>query len=63
MESLYLLIPISAVLVLAILGVFGWAVHRGQFEDLDDEGDRILTDDAPALDADQGRTEPRQEQS
>jgi cbb3-type cytochrome oxidase maturation protein len=50
MESLYLLIPLSALLVLLILGVFGWAVQRGQFEDLDHEGERILADEVPALD-------------
>jgi len=50
MESLYPLIPLSAGLVLLILGVFGWAVQRGQFEDLDYEGERILTDEAPPLD-------------
>ena len=54
MESLYLLIPLSAGLVLVILAVLGWAVQRGQFEDLDGEGERIL-DDTPALDADQAR--------
>ena len=42
MEILYLLIPLSAVLVLLILGVFGWAVHHRQFEDLEREGQRIL---------------------
>ena len=52
MESLYLLIPLSAGLVLAILALLGWAVQRGQFEDLDGEGERIL-DDTPTLDADQ----------
>lgn len=46
MEILFLLIPLSAVLVLLILGVFAWAVHRHQFEDLDREGDRILQDRA-----------------
>jgi cbb3-type cytochrome oxidase maturation protein len=45
MDSLYLLIPLSAGLVLMILGIFGWALHRGQFEDLEGEGERILTDD------------------
>lgn len=45
MEILYLLIPLSALLVLAIIGVFGWALYRGQFEDLDEEGERILLDD------------------
>jgi cbb3-type cytochrome oxidase maturation protein len=52
-ESLYLLIPLSTVLVLGILGVFGWALHRGQFEDLEGEAERILTDEPPVLDRDQ----------
>jgi cbb3-type cytochrome oxidase maturation protein len=52
-ESLYLLIPLSAVLVLAILAIFGWALHKGQFEDLEGEAERILTDEAPAIDDDQ----------
>ena len=42
MEILYLLIPLSAGLVLLIIGVFAWALHRGQFDDLDREGERIL---------------------
>ncbi|GMV47577.1 MAG: hypothetical protein AMXMBFR66_29750 [Pseudomonadota bacterium] len=46
MEILYLLIPLSAVLVLVIVAIFGWALHRGQFEDLEQEGERILHDDA-----------------
>ena len=44
MDILFLLIPMSAVLVLAILGVFGWAVQNDQFEDLEQEGSRILDD-------------------
>jgi cbb3-type cytochrome oxidase maturation protein len=47
MDILFLLIPLSAVLVLAIVGVFGWALHRGQFDELDGEAERILTDDSP----------------
>jgi len=46
MEILYLLIPLSAVLVLVVVAIFGWALHRGQFEDLEREGERILHDDA-----------------
>jgi cbb3-type cytochrome oxidase maturation protein len=57
LDVLYLLIPFSAVLVLAIMGVFAWALHKGQFDDLDHEGERILEDEpaaAPAaLDTDQ----------
>jgi cbb3-type cytochrome oxidase maturation protein len=63
MEILYLLIPLSAVLVLAILGVFGWALFRGQFEDLEGEGERILEIEQTAVDADQSSIPPRAEQS
>lgn len=45
MEILYLLVPLSAVLVLLIIAVFGWALFRGQFDDIEDEGRRILDDD------------------
>ena len=45
MEILYLLIPMSALLVLLIIGVFGWALAKGQFDDLEHEGQRILDDD------------------
>ncbi len=49
MEALYLLIPFSALLVLAILAVFAWALRGGQFDDLEREGQRILVspDEAP----------------
>ncbi len=42
MEILYVLIPVSVLLVLAILAVLGWAIHGGQFEDIEAEGHRIL---------------------
>jgi cbb3-type cytochrome oxidase maturation protein len=38
MESLYVLIPLSVLLVLAIGGVLAWAVLGGQFEDLEAAG-------------------------
>ncbi len=63
MESLYLLIPLSAVLVLGIIGVFGWALHRGQFEDIDAEAERILTDEVPPLDSRQGPAAAKAEES
>jgi cbb3-type cytochrome oxidase maturation protein len=55
-DILYLLIPLSAVLILGIVAVFGWAVHSGQFDDLEREGERLLqTQDEPdALDRGQG---------
>ena len=45
MEILYLLVPLSVVLVLLILGGLWWAIERGQLEDLDGEAERILKDD------------------
>ena len=45
MEILYLLIPVSVVLVFVIGVVFSWAVKRGQFDDLEGPGYRILMDD------------------
>ncbi len=63
MESLYLLIPLSAGLVLVIIAVFGWALHRGQFEDLEAEGERILHDEVLPIDTDQGNFKSDREQS
>ncbi len=42
MDVLYLLIPLSVVLVFFILAGLWWAVDRGQFEDIESEGARIL---------------------
>ena len=45
MEILYLLIPLSVLLVFAIGAVFWWAVGSGQFDDLEGPAHRILMDD------------------
>jgi cbb3-type cytochrome oxidase maturation protein len=58
MDILYLLIPFSALLVLAILALFAWALDRGQFDDLEREGERILADDVPPFDIDQHGPRP-----
>jgi cbb3-type cytochrome oxidase maturation protein len=55
MDILYLLIPLSAVLVLGIIGVFAWALHGGQFDDLEQHGEQILQADAASVDPCQGR--------
>jgi cbb3-type cytochrome oxidase maturation protein len=63
MESLYLLLPLSVLLVLALIGVFGWAINAGQFDDLEREGWRVLEDapqratPPPEVDPDQARAE------
>jgi cbb3-type cytochrome oxidase maturation protein len=45
MDILYLLIPLSIVLVFLIGAGFWWSLKSGQFDDLDGPGYRILMDD------------------
>jgi cbb3-type cytochrome oxidase maturation protein len=45
MEILYLLIPLSLMLVLVAGAVFWWMADSGQFEDLEGPAHRILMDD------------------
>ena len=52
MDVLFLLVPLSVLLVFALMAVFAWALQSSQFDDLDREGGRILDRD-PGFDADQ----------
>ena len=52
MDVLYLLVPLSVVVVFASMALFAWALNDSQFDDLQREGTRIL-DDAGDLDGDQ----------
>ena len=45
MDILYLLVPVSVVLVFAVIGVFWWALRGGQFDNIEREGERILHGD------------------
>lgn len=45
MESLYLLIPVSVILVFLIGVVFWWTLRSGQLEDLEGPAYRVLMDD------------------
>jgi cbb3-type cytochrome oxidase maturation protein len=45
MDILYLLIPISILLVGLIALILLWAVKHGQFEDMEGPAHRILMDD------------------
>ena len=45
MDILYLLIPLSLVLVFVIAALFWWSLQSGQYEDLEGPGHRILMDD------------------
>ncbi len=53
MDILYLLVPMSVLLVFGLMALFRWAIGAGQFDDLEREGERILREDSPKLDSDQ----------
>jgi cbb3-type cytochrome oxidase maturation protein len=63
LDILYLLIPLSAVLVLVILGVFAWATYSGQFDDVEQEGRRILASGGEAIDGHQADVTPGTKES
>ena len=54
MDILYLLIPLSLVLVFLIGWVFWLALRSGQFDDLEGPGLRIIADDDRIHDDDKG---------
>ena len=45
MDILYLLVPLSVILVLGLIALLAWTVHSGQLDDIESEGERILHDD------------------
>lgn len=47
MSVLYIILPLALVVVAAAVGAFVWATSRGQFDDLDTPGLRVLHDDEP----------------
>ncbi len=53
MDILFLLVPMSVLLVFALMALFRWALSTGQFDDLEREGERILQDEAAKLDGHQ----------
>ena len=60
MGIVFVLIPISLVLLALACWAFFWAVGSGQFEDLDAQAWEILADDEPAPDpVPASRAEPR----
>lgn len=47
MDILYLLLPLSVLFALGVLALFAWALHGGQFDDLEREGLRVLDEPDP----------------
>lgn len=59
-NSLYILIPLSVLLVFVIGLIFWWSVRSGQFDDLEGPGFRILTDeDLPPAQPDKVKSEQK----
>jgi len=48
MDSLFLLIPVSLILLAIAIWGFFWAVNHDQFDDMDSPATRILFDDEQA---------------
>jgi cbb3-type cytochrome oxidase maturation protein len=44
-EILYLLVPLSVIVVLGIIVIFWWALQSGQLDNVEREGERILRSD------------------
>ncbi len=57
MTILLLLVPISLVLLGVAIGLFVWAVKRGQFDDLDTPAIDILRDDHATVRGEERRNE------
>ena len=50
MDILFLLVPMSVLIVFALMALFRWALNTGQFDDLEREGERIMEPDSPPVD-------------
>ena len=59
MEVLYLIIPLSILLVILIAWIFIWAVKSGQFDDLEGPAHRVIMDE----DTEPGPRQPADEQA
>jgi cbb3-type cytochrome oxidase maturation protein len=51
LEILYLLIPTTFLLAIIALGLFIWAIHSGQYDDLETPAIRLLFEDEPGANA------------
>ena len=58
MSILYMLIPLSLVLVIGAVAAFFWAVDSGQFDEFDAAAESVLGDDAAPPAGGQVRRDP-----
>ena len=59
MEVIYTLIPGMIMFGLILVGVLIWAVKKGQYEDFEGDGQRILMDDDESVTKGEGHHAPR----
>ena len=48
MEVIFIVLPLAIFMAAIALSAFFWAVHRGQFDDLDTPRYRVLFEDPPS---------------
>jgi cbb3-type cytochrome oxidase maturation protein len=60
MESLYLLIPLSLLVLVLIVAILFWAIRSGQFDDMEGPAHSILMDDDVGKKS-QHQTKPKNE--
>lgn len=63
MDILFLLIPMSVVLVMIIVAVLAWALNSEQFDDLEHQGELIFDEDEAAERAEKMRAAAAQAQT
>ncbi len=63
MDVLYLLVPMSVIAMLGLLGLFAWALHSGQFDEIDAVAAQILATSDAAVDVGQARSGVGSEES
>ena len=61
MDSLYLLIPVALVFCVICIRLLIWAINSGQYDDLDKEAWRILSDDTAQSPQDDERKNKNQD--
>lgn len=61
MESLYILVPLSVLLVFVIGAVFWWSLRSGQYDDLEGPAYRLLMDDRDAVEPAREKEDPSNE--
>ena len=58
MDSIYILIPITFLLLSLAIAAYLWAVRNGQFDELDQEAGRILFDEDPPATTENAERKP-----